>query len=93
MAQKNDLRALRGLIAETKAILDTVALPEGRAERARELVTSALFLADHLIDISPAAALGAKGGKQTAKRGPDYFRKIASQRKTRAGGRPKKTIN
>jgi hypothetical protein len=34
---------------------------------------------------------GKIGGKKTAKRGPDYFRKIAGMRKTRAGGRPKKT--
>lgn len=40
---------------------------------------------------NPAAvALGRKGGKTTAKRGPDYFRKIAAMRKTFAGGRPHK---
>jgi hypothetical protein len=30
------------------------------------------------------------GGQQTAKRGPDYFRKIAGKRKTYRGGWPKK---
>jgi hypothetical protein len=40
---------------------------------------------------NPAAvALGRRGGKSTAKRGPDYFRKIAAMRKTHAGGRPPK---
>jgi hypothetical protein len=40
---------------------------------------------------NPAAvALGRKGGQATAERGPDYFRKIAAMRKTRAGGRPPK---
>lgn len=34
-----------------------------------------------------AVALGAKGGKKTAKRGPDYFRKIQALRKHRRGGR------
>ncbi len=35
-----------------------------------------------------AVELGRRGGRVTAKRGPDYFRKIAAMRKTRAGGRP-----
>jgi hypothetical protein len=39
-----------------------------------------------------ASKLGAKGGKKTAERGPDYFRQIAAMRKTRAGGRPKKAV-
>lgn len=37
-----------------------------------------------------AVSLGRKGGQATAKRGPDYFRKIASMRKTFSGGRPPK---
>jgi hypothetical protein len=48
--------------------------------------TAALHLADNLLEESPAATLGAKGGKQTAKRGSEYFRQIAAKRKTRAGG-------
>jgi hypothetical protein len=87
---KNDLRALRNMIGEAKQILDTTELPEGRSQRARELLASAVFLADHLLDISPAVALGKKGGKTTAKRGPDYFRKIAAMRKEKKGGRPPK---
>jgi len=55
-----------------------------------ELLTAAVAIADHLLDQNPAATLGAKGGKETAKRGPDYFRKIAAKRKTFAGGRPSK---
>jgi hypothetical protein len=90
---KNDLRALREMIAEAQHILKTVNLPEGRAERASELLASAVFLADHLLQISPAAVLGAKGGKKTAKRGSEYFRQIAAKRKTRGGGRPKRDIN
>jgi hypothetical protein len=42
------------------------------------------------MEIPPAAVLGAKGGKVTAKRGPEYFAKIAAMRRTRAGGRPRK---
>jgi hypothetical protein len=42
---------------------------------------------------NPAAvALGRLGGEQTAKRGPEYFRKIAAKRKKFAGGRPSKTV-
>jgi len=89
---KKDLRALRNMITEAKHILETTELPEGRSQRARELLASAEFLADHLLETSPAAALGKKGGKTTAKRGPDYFRKIAAMRKERKGGRPPKDV-
>ena len=79
------------MIAEAETILSTTTLPEGRAERARELLNASVKLADELLKASPAAALGAKGGKKTAERGPEYFRRIAGLRKTRAGGRPTKT--
>jgi hypothetical protein len=49
-----------------------------------------VVLADYLLTIEPAAVLGKMGGKATAKRGPDYFRKIAGMRKTKGGGRPRK---
>jgi hypothetical protein len=40
---------------------------------------------------NPAAvSLGRLGGEATAKRGPDYYRKIAAQRKSFRGGRPSK---
>ena len=94
MAKKNDLRALRNLISEAQSLLMTTNLPEGRSQRANELVTAAVRLADDLLTESPAATLGAKGGKETAKRGSEYFRQLASKRKTRAGGRPsKKRVN
>jgi hypothetical protein len=89
MARKqNDLKALRKLIGEAHDILRTTILPEERSQRACELLTAALHLADNLLEESPAAALGAKGGKVTAKRGSEYFRQIAAKRKTHAGGRP-----
>jgi len=91
MARKqNDLKALRNMINEAHDILRTTTLPEERSQRAYELLTAAVHLADNLLEESPAAKLGAKGGKATAKRGPDYFRKIAAMRKERKGGRPKK---
>jgi hypothetical protein len=89
MAKKADLKALRSMISEAEMILTTTTLPQGRAERARELLGTAVKLADHLLTEKPAALLGAKGGKKTAERGPDYFKRIAGMRKTRAGGRPK----
>jgi hypothetical protein len=92
MAKRNDLRSLRNLISEAQALLMTTNLPEGRSQRANELLTAAVHLADDLLEESPAATLGAKGGKATAKRGPDYFRKIASMRKERKGGRPPKAV-
>jgi hypothetical protein len=88
MARKNDLKALRNMIDESQRILGTTKLPEGRSERAYELLTAAVSLADDLLEQSPASTLGKKGGKATAKRGPDYYRKIAGMRKTHAGGRP-----
>lgn len=90
MARKNDLKTLRNLIAEAQEIIKTTPLPEGRSERVYELLTTAVHLADNLLEVSPAATLGKKGGKETAKRGPEYFRKIAAMRKERKGGRPPK---
>ena len=92
MAPKaKDLHALRNTIKAAHDILRTTTLPEHRSERAYELLTAALHLADNLLEESPAAILGAKGGKVTAKRGPEYFAKIAGMRKANKGGRPKKT--
>lgn len=93
MARRNDLKALRNLIAEAQDLLTTTTLPEGRSQRAHELLTAAAHLADDLLAQSPAAALGAKGGKETAKRGSDYFRKIAAKRKAFGGGRPQNPTN
>jgi len=90
MAKRNDLRSLRNLISEAQTLLMTTNLPEGRSQRANELLTAAIRLADDLLQESPAATLGAKGGKATAKRGSEYFRKIAAMRKEHKGGRPTK---
>lgn len=90
MAEPSDLKALYALIFEARTTLDTAKLPDNRAARAIELLTAALLLTDDLIRTKPAAALGAKGGAKTAKRGPEYFAKIAGMRKTKAGGRPRK---
>jgi hypothetical protein len=88
MAKRNDLKALRKMIGEAHDLLRTTNLPEERSQRAYELLTTSLHLADSLLEESPAAVLGAKGGKVTAKRGSEYFRQLAAKRKTRAGGRP-----
>jgi len=40
---------------------------------------------------NPAAvALGRRGGRKTAERGSEYFRKISALRKTKSGGTRKK---
>ena len=74
------------MIGEAQDILCTTVVPEERSQRADELLTAAHHLADNLLEKSPAATLGAKGGKQTAKRGGEYFRQIAAKRKTHRGG-------
>lgn len=88
--KQQDLKALRNLISEAHTIISTTTLPEGRSERASELLNAAIHLADLLLETKPAAVLGKKGGEKTAERGPDYFRKIAAMRKERKGGRPAK---
>jgi hypothetical protein len=91
MPKRNDLHALRNLISEAHNLLTTTTLPEGRSQRASELLTAAVHLADDLLEVSPAATLGKKGGKVTAQKGPEYFRKLAAKRKNFKGGRPPKT--
>jgi hypothetical protein len=90
-----DVRTLHNLLTEAHVVLTGIKLPEGRAERCRELVDTALTIADGLQDKrpvgrNPAAMLGRVGGQKTAERGPEYFKQIAAMRKTRAGGRPRK---
>lgn len=78
------------MIDEAHRLLATTTLPEGRSERAYELLTAAVHLADDLLSQSPAVELGKKGGKVTAKRGPDYYARISAMRKEHRGGRPPK---
>jgi|SRR5208337_1226613 len=92
-SNKRELRTLHKLISETDHILATTDLPQNRAARCRELLSAALALADDLLKqakLPAAAVLGAKGGSVTAKRGSDYFRKLAARRKHHRGGRPPK---
>src|SRR5579872_1866143 len=96
MPDRNDLQALRNILEQAHLIVSSNPMAPGGRERAEELLHAAVSLTKVLIDskrTSPAAVvLGAKGGKATAKRGPEYFSKIAAMRKTRAGGRPSKPI-
>jgi hypothetical protein len=49
-------------------------------------------LADDLLTRAPAAMLGKRGGIKTKEnQDPEYFKRIAGMRKTRAGGRPRKS--
>jgi hypothetical protein len=94
-SNRTQVATLKKLIAEADHILETLPpLPENRTARCRELLGSALALADDLLrqtKMPAAAALGRKGGAAVAKRGSDYFRQLAAKRKTRAGGRPRKS--
>ena len=93
MTRKNlDLRALRDIIEEAHDVVRTVVLPDQRSRRLFELLSAALQLSNHLLETPPAATLGAKGGKVTAQRGSDYYRKIAQMRKEHKGGRPSKNV-
>jgi hypothetical protein len=91
---RTSLETLRHIISETDRILETApALPQNRTAACRELLSSALALADDLLGQlkSPAAAvLGQKGGAKTSQRyGPEHYRKMAAARKKHAGGRPR----
>ena len=62
----------------------------GSAADRVQLAEKAIALMDSLHTRLDPAEFGRRGGQKTAERGPDYFRKIAAMRKTRAGGRPRK---
>ena len=49
MIDCSDLRELRNVIDEARIILNTTALPDGRAIHARELVEHAITITDGLI--------------------------------------------
>jgi hypothetical protein len=94
MAKRSDVRALANMIDQSYRIISSEPVPAGGIERCRELLSTARLLAKDLAASpmsAPAAMLGSKGGNATlAKRGPEYFRKLASKRKTHGGGRPRK---
>ncbi|MGI8962369.1 MAG: hypothetical protein ACR2IV_21950 [Bryobacteraceae bacterium] len=90
-SSKRDLKALRRLIKQADLVLDAIPNPHPSIASARESLAAALALSADLAKCQlDAAALGAKGGKVTAKRGPEYFAKIAAMRRVKAGGRPKR---
>ena len=84
-----DLKALCRLIHQADSILGTIPNPHPSIPSSREKLTAALKLADYLATVNPAVALGSKGGTATAKRGAEYFARIAAMRTNRKGGRPK----
>lgn len=94
MSNRSELAALKNLISQADRILETSpALPENRTAACREFLASALAITDDLLKQAKtpsAVALGRKGGFVIAKRGSDYFRKLAAKRKTHGGGRPRK---
>lgn len=95
MPDRSSLEALKNIISEVDLILETTPdLPQNRTGRSRELLRTALALTDDLISQahrSTVSILGQKGGEATARRGSEYFRELASRRKVKAGGRPRKS--
>ena len=92
-SNRTELLALKNMLSEIDLILATTELPQNRTARSRELLKAALALTDDLISqskLSAASVMGRKGGAVMAKRGGDYFRKLAARRKTHGGGRPPK---
>jgi hypothetical protein len=89
--KQKDLRALQRMISQAELVLATIPNPHPSIARSRELLKAASGLSEDLATRPPeSVALGAIGGKITAKRGPEYFAEIAAMRKVRAGGRPRK---
>lgn len=91
LSNTRDLKAVCRLINQADAILGTIPDPHPSIPNSREKLSAALQLANHLATENPAATLGARGGSVTAKRGPEYFKRIAAMRTNRKGGRPKST--
>jgi hypothetical protein len=88
--RSRELTTLKRLLAQLDGVLSA---PGDSKARAKELLSAARALTDDLLNqakLPAAALLGAKGGMQTAKRGPEYFRQLAAKRKTLGGGRPRK---
>lgn len=94
-SKHQDLAALKQLQLELERVLKAGPLPKTIEARTAELFRSIHALTDDLITRSvvaydrPAAMLGSRGGIKTAERGPEYYKKIAGMRKTKAGGRPR----
>lgn len=90
---RTELRSLKRLISQADEIVSSPTLLQGSSARCHEALQSALAITNDLLkQTTPqamAAQLGSKGGTQTAKRGPEYFRRLAARRKTFGGGRPK----
>ena len=94
MAIRADLKALQSMLEQASILLSSEPMIPGGHRRCRELVDSALGLSRVLVSSNHArpvaAALGRKGGRKTAERGPEHFARIAGMRKTHGGGRPRK---
>src|ERR1039458_6716081 len=71
-SDRASLVALRDLIADTDLTLETIPdLPQNRTAHCRENLQAALALAEDLLKqqrMTPAAALGRKGGSATARK-------------------------
>src|SRR5690348_7400869 len=90
--KQKDFKALQRMISQAELVLETIPNPHPSIKRSRELLKAASALSEDLATRpAEAVALGAIGGKITAKRGPEYFARIAGMRKQRKGGRPRRS--
>jgi hypothetical protein len=89
--ERTQLLTLKRTLNQLELVVTSINHPS--VARGCELLSAAQALTSDMLkaDKMPAAAaLGARGGSQTAKRGSEYFRQLAAKRKTNAGGRPRK---
>ena len=95
-SDKKSLEALQAILSEIELLISTTdPLPENRTQCSLDLLRTGQALTTDLLKqlrMPAAVALGHKGGSVTSKRhGVEHYRKMAEARKTRGGGRPRKT--
>lgn len=93
MPKRSDFRTLKNLIDQAYLIASPDPVPKGGMKSLRENLDAARALVRVLLmrpDMeSMASELGKRGGRETAKRGAEYYAGISALRKTKSGGRPK----
>ena len=79
----------QNIVAKVRKLV--VKLRDAASVDRTHIAEKAVALLDSLHTRLDPKEFGRRGGKKTAERGPEYFRRIAAMRKTRAGGRPPKS--
>ncbi|HWB82500.1 MAG TPA: hypothetical protein VG675_00025 [Bryobacteraceae bacterium] len=86
-----DVKTAQNQLGRAVALMSSDGL-EDRAKSVKLVSQARAKLEDVTVGLSQGVGVlfGSRGGSKTAERGPEYYRKIAGMRKTRAGGRPRK---